>query len=111
MIPLHFCSWLNKILHFHLLKFPHSENELAGNNLISKCLTDLCYTEREFLPGGFLYIQKIDENPLGRFRSEVKFAFLARNVSKLGMKHQVKLSHICPFPGSADGIRNFQLFN
>jgi TonB family protein len=34
IIPFHFRARLYKVLHFHLLKLPHTENKLPGNNFI-----------------------------------------------------------------------------
>src|SRR5690554_817597 len=45
-VPFQLFSWTNEILHFHLLKFPHSKNELSCNDFISKCFSDLCNSER-----------------------------------------------------------------
>src|ERR1700730_11393208 len=45
VVPFLLCAGPDEELHLHLLEFPHPENELAGNNLISECLTDLCNTK------------------------------------------------------------------
>ena len=44
--PLHFGARLTEELHLHLLKFTHTEDELAGNYLVAEGLSYLTYTER-----------------------------------------------------------------
>src|SRR6056297_1638797 len=43
--PFLFFSGSYKILHFHLLKFPHTKNELTGHDFISKSFSNLGNTE------------------------------------------------------------------
>src|SRR3978361_1013492 len=66
-VPFHLRAWANKKLHFHLFKFPHAENELTGNNLVTESLSCLRNAERNFHPAAFLHIQEIYKNTLGRF--------------------------------------------
>src|SRR4249920_1926888 len=68
-IPFFLCTGANEILHFHLFKFSHAENKLPGYDLISKGLSYLCNTKRNFQAPRFLYIQKVYKNSLGCFRS------------------------------------------
>src|SRR5688572_1882978 len=56
IVPFHFSSGRNEILHFHLLEFTHSEDELTCNNFISKCLAYLRNAKRKLLPRGFLHV-------------------------------------------------------
>ena len=40
---------------FHLLKLTHTENEVAGRDLVAEGLADLCNTSGELLAGGTEY--------------------------------------------------------
>src|ERR1700749_4442568 len=44
--PLFLSAWANKELHFHLLKFTHTDYELPCNHLITECFSYLCDTKR-----------------------------------------------------------------
>src|SRR6478609_4688504 len=72
-IPLHFFTWFDEELHFHLFKFTHAKNKLTSYNLITKGLTDLSNTKWYFHTAGFLHIQKIHKNSLSRFRAQINF--------------------------------------
>src|SRR5665647_785584 len=71
--PYKFSSRADKKLHFHLLKFAHSEYKLACNNLVPESLPDLSNTERNFHPSGFLHIHIVDKNSLCCFGAKVNF--------------------------------------
>src|SRR5260221_14301284 len=47
-------------LHLHLLKFTHTEEELAWSNFVTKCLTNLRNTKRNFYTIGRNNIFKVD---------------------------------------------------
>src|SRR6266487_4772792 len=47
-IPFFLRTWTNEILHFHLLKLPHTKNKLPRYNFIPERLPYLCNTERNF---------------------------------------------------------------
>src|ERR1051325_6417939 len=55
-VPLFLGARADKKLHLHLLKFEHTENELAGNDLVTESLTGLGNTKRYFHPAGLLYV-------------------------------------------------------
>src|SRR6478609_2818752 len=96
-IPFFLCTRTNKELHFHLLKLAHTENKLAGYNLIPERFTNLCNTKRNFKPCRFLYVQKVYEYTLRCFRPQVNniiIRIISGNGAKLGLKHQVKLPDV-----------------
>src|SRR5688500_10592188 len=96
LIPLLLCARTNKKLHFHLLKFPHAENELAGYNLIPECFSNLCNAKRNFHSSCFLHVQKVYKNSLCCFRPQINFIGFFTYTSYLSGEHKVELPHICP---------------
>src|SRR3989338_9430622 len=57
----------NKILQFHLFKFPASETEIPGSYFIPESFADLGYTEGNFNSGRIQNILKIYKHALGYF--------------------------------------------
>jgi len=94
--PLDFFPRPYEKLHFHLLEFPHSHNELPGHNLITERLAYLCNPERDSHATGFLDIEEIHEYALGRFRPEVDLAGSITDRTQTGIEHQVELPHLGP---------------
>src|SRR4030042_2915467 len=72
--PFHLGTRLNKILHFHLFKFPHPEDELTCDYLIAECFAYLGNAERHLHPACFLYIKEVYKDPLCCFRTKVYLA-------------------------------------
>src|SRR5882757_5766133 len=54
LIPLLLCAGADKELHFHLLEFPHPEDELPGYDLVAESLPDLGDPERDLHTAGLL---------------------------------------------------------
>ncbi len=104
--PFLLCARLNEELHLHLLELPHTEDELAGNDLVAECLTDLCDSERYFHTTGFLYVKVIHEDTLCGFRTEVNLVCCIRSRAHLGREHQVKLAYVGPVLCSTDRVNN-----
>ncbi len=46
--PFELLSWFHEELHLHLLELAHTEDELAGHNLVAERLADLRNTKRQF---------------------------------------------------------------
>ena len=111
LVPFFLGAGLNEKLHFHLLKFPHSKDELSSYDFISKCFSNLCDTEWQFLTRRFLHIQEVDKNTLSRFGAQVQLAFLTRDIPQLRRKHQVELAHICPLLRATHFASDFVLFD
>src|SRR5574344_2265215 len=94
--PLHFGTRLNKELHLHLFKLPHTENELACNYLITESLAYLSYSERNFHTSCFLDIEIIYEYTLCCFRTQVYLTCSISGRSHFCREHKIKLTHIGP---------------
>ena len=109
LVPFLLGTGLNEELHLHLLKLPHAEDELAGNDLVPESLTDLRDTEGKLLARAFLYVEEVNENTLGRFRAQVQFAFLASDVAELGGEHKVELAHVRPVRSSGFRVLDFEV--
>ncbi len=112
-IPFKLAAGPHKELHFHLLKLPHTKDELACYDFITKCFTGLCNTKRNFHPACFLHIEKVYKNSLGCFWAQVHyivFRIVAGHGTKFRFKHQVKQPHIRPVTGFAHAAGNFMVF-
>ena len=92
--PLKVCIWLTEELHFHLLEFPDTENEIAGCDLVTEGLAYLTDTERNLLSGRSLYILEVYKNTLCCFRTEIYGILRILGNTLEGLEHQVKLSDI-----------------
>ncbi len=82
----------HKVFHLHLLKLARAENEIPGRHFVAKRLPNLRYTEREFAPAGGQHVEEINENALGRFRTQIdqgRQIVLGRG-AHVCLKHQVK---------------------
>ena len=90
--PLHVGAGLDEELHLHLLEFARSENEIAGRDLVAKCLADLGNAERNLLSRRLLHVQKIYVDPLCRLRPQVhdRGGILYRTHERL--EHQIELA-------------------
>src|SRR5258708_2660804 len=109
-IPLFFRAGPDKELHFHLLEFPHPEDELPGYDLIAEGLADLGNPERDLHTAGLLYVEKVHENSLGGLRPQVDFAGFFGDAAQLGGEHEVEFPDIRPVGSAADGAFYFPVF-
>ena len=107
LVPVHLGAGAAEKLHFHLLEFAHPEGELPGHDLVAKRLADLGDAEGNFHPPGFLHVQEIDENALGRFGAEVNQAGVVADGPDLGAEHEVKLPHLGPVGRARKGADDF----
>ena len=110
IVPIHFGARTHKELHFHLLEFAHSENELTRHDLIPESFPDLRYAKRNFLACGFLHILEIHKYALCGFRAQVQFAVISC-VRHLCRKHQVELAYLGPIARAGIWFSNIQFFN
>ena len=69
--PFEFIARAHEELHFHLLKFTHTENELASHNLVAESLADLCNTERNLHAACLLHVQIVHEDTLCCLRTQI----------------------------------------
>src|SRR6056297_696358 len=59
--PFHFFTRSDKILHLHLLEFPHAEDELPSYDLITESFANLGNTKWQFHPACVLNVEVIDK--------------------------------------------------
>ena len=104
--PLQLGAGAHEKLHLHLLELAHTENELAGHNLVAECLTDLCDTEWNAHTARFLHIQIVHENALRCFRTQINRHGAVGRRTHFGLEHQVELAHVSPVPGAAYWVNN-----
>src|SRR5690606_36766968 len=98
----HLRAGADKELHLHLLKLPHTEDKLPGNDFISKGFSDLSDTKSHLHPRRLLHIEEIDKYPLGSFRPQVDGRRILCYRTHLGTKHQVELPYLGPIAGTGN---------
>ena len=109
--PLQLGSGTYEELHLHLLEFAHTEDELAGDNLVAESFADLCDAERYLHAAALLHIEKVDEDALGSLWAEVEGVRIINYATHFCGEHQIELTHICPVAGTADRADNLQVEN
>ena len=62
--PFEFGAGAHEELHLHLFELSHTEDELAGDNLVSERLACLGYAERHFHAACLLHVEVVDEDAL-----------------------------------------------
>ena len=97
--------------HFHLLKFPDPENEIARGDLIPERFSDLPDAEGKLLSHGALYIHKVHKNALGRFGTEIHRVLGVLGYTLESFEHQVELPDVGEIMFAAGGTGNAVLFN
>ena len=81
-------------LQLHLLKFAGPEGEVAGRDLVSEGFSDLADAEGDLLPGGALYVLKVDKNTLRGFRTQIDGILRILGNALEGLEHQVELTDL-----------------
>src|ERR1700757_5498704 len=71
LVPFLRGRWLDKKLHFHLLEFARTEDEIAGSYFVAEALTDLSDAEGRPLACRRDHIGKVDEDALRGLGSEI----------------------------------------
>ena len=104
--PLHLRAGLAEELHLHLLKLPHAEDKLAGDNLVTESLTYLGDTEGQLHAPCLLHVQVVDEDALSRLGTQVNLVGGIGKGTHLRGEHQVKLAHVRPVLGARYGIHD-----
>ena len=77
----------------HLLEFARAECEIARSDFVPEGFSDLADAEGNFLSGRSLDIFKIDENALGRLRTEIDRILGVFRDALEGLEHQVELAY------------------
>ena len=105
--PVQFGSRLHEILHLHLLKLTHTENELTGHDFIAESLAYLCYAERQLHAACLLHIKIVHKDALSRLGTQVYLAGALSRRAHLGGEHQVELAHLGPVACAANRAYDF----
>src|SRR4051812_17630476 len=95
-IPFLLRAGTDKELHFHLFKLTHTENKLAGYNLVAERLTNLGDTKGYLHACRLLHVEEVDEDTLCSFGAQVNGICFFSNRAKLCREHEVELANICP---------------
>ena len=109
--PFHILAWLAEELQLHLLKFTHTENEVAGGNLIAEGFADLRDTSRQFFAGGAHHILEIHKDALRRFRPQINLVGGVFRHAGIGLEHQVELTDAGKVLLAANRAHNVMLGN
>ena len=94
-------------MHFHLLELAHAEDELASNDFVAECFTDLGDAEGDAHAAGLLHVEVVDEDTLGSFGAEVHGHGTVGGGAHFGFEHEVELAHFGPVLGAGDGVNDF----
>ena len=101
--PFHLGAGLAEELHLHLLELAHTEDELAGDDLVAEGLTYLGDAEGNLHAAGFLHVDVVHEDALGGLRAEIYGVGALAGGAELGAEHEVELAHVGPVLGARDG--------
>ena len=92
--PLKISIWLTEEFQFHLFEFSCSKNKITWSNLISKRLTNLCYTKRKLLSGSTLNILEVNKYSLCCLRAKIYSVLRIFSNTHKTLEHKIKLSYI-----------------
>ena len=92
--PLVVGARLHEVLDFHLLEFAGSEGEVARRNLVAEGLAYLGDAEGELAAGGREHVGEVNEDALGRFRSQVHLMGGVFDWAHEGLEHQAELARV-----------------
>ena len=101
--PLQLGAGLAEKLQLHLLELTGAEGEVAGGDLVAEGLAHLAHAEGQLLPGGALDVLEVDENALGRLRTQVHGVLRVLGDALEGLEHQVELTDVGPVAAAAGG--------
>ena len=95
----------------HLLEFAHTEDEVAGRDLVAEGLADLTDAERQLAPGGALHIHKVGKDALRGFGTQIHRVFRILGNTLEGFEHQVKLPDVGEVVLAAGGAGDLVLID
>ena len=95
----------------HLFEFAHTENEVAGRDLIAEGFADLTDAERQLAARGALDVGKVDENALCCFGTEVNGVLRVLGNALEGLEHEVEFADIREIVLAAARAGNVMLFD
>src|SRR5256885_17176521 len=61
----------NKVFHLHLFKLTRAKDKVARSYFVAKRFSDLCDTKRKLASAGCQHVNKINEDSLGGFGTQV----------------------------------------
>ena len=93
------CLKLYKILHFHLLKLPHSNTNCRATTSFLNAFPSGQF-QRYFYSGGIQHILCSSQKYLGLSRVSDIPHHLQKLWLKSRFKHQIKLPNLCPIKGT-----------
>ena len=98
-------------LQLHLLKLAHTEDEVAGGDLIAEALADLTNAEGQLAAGRALDIHKVDKDALCGFRTQINGVLGILGNALEGLEHQVELADIGKVVLAAGGAGDIVLLH
>ena len=109
--PLQIGARLAEKFQLHLLKFPDTEDEVAGSDFIPEAFAHLGHAEGQLFAGGALHVLEVDENALGGFRPQIHLVFRILGDALMGAEHQVELADIGKIVAAAVGAADVMLLD
>src|SRR5882724_3018068 len=93
----------DEVFHLHLFKLAGAKDEIAGRDFVTKRLAHLRNTKRELPPAGDEYVEKVYEDALRGFRTEVsqRRRIIIGHRAELRPQHCVKGSRLSPIMRTA----------
>ena len=76
------------------LELAHTEDEVAGRDLVAEGFANLTDAERQLAPGGALHIHKVGKDALRGFGTQIHRVFRILGDTLEGFEHQVKLPDV-----------------
>ena len=105
--PFEVRSRLAEKFQLQLFKLPRPERKIPGRDFITEGLPALRDAKRHLFPARPLYVFKIDENSLRRFRPQITLRLRVLRNALEGFEHHVEFPDLRPFRAAADGTGNF----
>src|SRR5712692_7534232 len=88
----------HEIFHLHLLELAGAKDEVAGRDFVAKRLADLRHAERQFAPAGVQNIEKVYEDALRGFWTQIdaRFGIVFGGRADVRAEHQVERANASP---------------
>src|SRR5712692_12007482 len=93
----------HEIFHLHMLELARAKDEVAGRDFVAKRLADLRHAERQFAPAGVQNIEKVYEDALRGFGTEISqgIRIVFRHSSQSSLEHSVERARFGPVVATA----------
>ena len=96
VVPVKFGARFAEEFKFHLFKFAGTEDEVTRSDFVTEALTDLTDTERNARADVVDNVLEVNEDTLGRFRTQVDLVAFAFDHADFGLEHQVECAGLGP---------------